>query len=167
MEPKTLEIIASYSNMTEEEAKLLFIRKSATEAYANNEIAQATKTILVSICEISIVASMSKEEISSHIANLEKARSFLAAFTQGLVTAYQSELEPIFKAKHEKEKREKLANKTTSNKDKKVNELIEKARQLALNPLTGKLENPNKKVITKVTCEKCNKEVFSLKFHKC
>lgn len=164
MEPTTLDMIKSWPNMTEEEAKLIFIRKSATEAYANGEIESATKDILKTVVELIVVNSMSKDLIAEHIGNLEIARSFLAAFTQGLMTGVASEAEPIFKAKHEKERKEKLAAKIVSAKDKKVNELIEKARELAMNPT---LASSKKSTITKQICEKCKREVFSLKFHKC
>lgn len=165
MEPQTLEQIKSWPQMTEEEAKLLFIRQSAQEAYAKGEIKEATKDVLKSIVEISTVNSMTKEEIGLHIGNLEKARSFLAAFTQGLQQAFAKEEEPKFKAKREKEKQDKVLAKLTSSKDKKVNELIEMARKLATDPSLEKKET--KPPVSKVTCPKCNKETFSLKFHKC
>lgn len=164
MTPETLEIIKNYPEMTEEEAKLLFIRKSAQEAYEKGEIEEATKGILRTIVEVTFVNNMTKEEIGAHIGNLERAKSFLAAFTQGLQIGYAKEAEPIFKAKAEKRRQEKLAEKLTSSKDKKVNELIEMARRLSM----GEDASQKPKVVAaKVKCEKCNKEVFSLKFHKC
>lgn len=152
------------TQMSEHEAKLLFIRKSAQEAFEKGEILEATRTILKTIVEVSLVSNMTKEEIGVHIGKLEQARSYLAAFTQGLQIGYAKEQEPIFRAKREKERRERLASKLVSSKDKKVNELIEMARNLASNP-TGEITP--KPVLTKQVCEKCNKEVFSLKYHTC
>lgn len=158
------EIKNNYPEMTEEEAKLIFIRKSAQEAFEKGEIEEATKGILKVIVEITFVSNMTKEEIGSHIGNLEKAKAFLAAFTQGLQIGYAKEAEPIFKAKREREKQQKLAEKLTSSKDKKVNELIEMARRLSL----GEDSSQKPKVVaSKVKCEKCGNEVYSLKFHKC
>jgi hypothetical protein len=165
MEPQTLETIKSWPDMTEEEAKLLFIRKSAQEAFEKGEIIESTKGILKEIVELTIVSNMTKEQIGLHIGNLEKARSFLAAFTQGLQIGYAKEAEPIFKAKAEKKRLEKLAEKLgISSKDKKVNALIEMARNLA----SDHIEEPKAKpTLTKQVCEKCNKEVYSLKYHTC
>lgn len=146
----------------EEEAKLLFIRKSAQEAYEKGEVVESTKAILKTIVEISLVSNMTKEEIGLHIGNLEKARMFLAAFTQGLQIGYAKEAEPIFKAKREKERLERIVNKI-SGKDKKVNDLIELARSLASKESTGSIIGK----ASKTTCPKCNKEVFSLEYHTC
>lgn len=168
MTPETIAEIKSWPNMSEEEAKLLFIRRSATEAFEKNEIESSTKSILVSIVEISTVSSMTREEIGMHIANLEKARSFLAAFTQGLMIGYANAEEPKIKAKKAKEQREKLLSKVSStptSKDKKVNDLIEMARSLSL---SGNLEtNTVKEAISRIECPTCHKQVLSLKFHKC
>lgn len=153
----------NHPEMSEEESKLLFIRKSAQEAYEKNEVLEATKGILKTIVEVSIVSTMSKDEIGLHIARLEKARAFLAAFTQGIQIGYAKEAEPIFKAKREKEKQEKLANKLAGSKDKKVNDLIELARKLA----SGEVTEKPKVIVQKQVCDKCKKEVFSLKFHNC
>lgn len=153
------------SKINEHEAKLLFIRQSAQEAFEKGQILEATKTILKTIVEVSLVSNMTKEEIALHIGKLEEARQYLAAFTQGLQIGYAKEAEPIFKARAEKRRQEKLAAKLTSSKDKKVNELIEMARNLASNP-AGELVKPAS-TVTKQTCPKCNKEVFSLKYHTC
>lgn len=152
--------------MTEESAKLIFIRQSATEAYAKGEIENATTNLIREIVPIMTVASMSKEETGSHIYNLEKARAYLAAFTQGVVIGYQTELTPIFKERERKRREEKLKEKITNAKDKKVNDLISLARDLASK---GSIVNPPPVIntVTKITCPKCSKETFSLKFHKC
>lgn len=170
MEPQTRELIASWPNMSEEEAKLLFIRKSAQEAYEQNNIKEATKSILKEIVVTSTVNSMSREEIGLHIANLEKARSFLAAFTQGLMIGLSTELEPIFKAKRIKEAREKTIAKSSgslSAKDKRINDLVEMARNLSLASNESAKEAKPIKETTKVVCPTCGNETFSLKFHKC
>lgn len=158
------ETIKNYPEMTEEEAKLLFIRKSAQEAFEKGEIEEATKGILKVMVEVTFVGNMTKEEIAQHIGNLERAKSYLAAFTQGLQIGYAREQEPIFKARAEKRRQEKLAEKLTSSKDRKVNELIEMARKLSLGEDAS--QTPKVKA-NKVKCEKCGNEVFSLKFHKC
>ena len=170
MEPTLVATIKSWPTMTEEEAKLLFIRKSASEAYAKGEIQEATKDILKLIVEVSIVNSMTKEEVGLHIKNLETARAFLASFTQGIQQGYANEVEPIFKAKREKEKKERVLAKTSGNSsDKKVNDLIKLAQSLAIDSSSGELVNTSKPIITvtKVKCDKCMKETFSLKYHKC
>lgn len=173
MEPQTRELIASWPNMSEEEAKLLFIRKSAQEAYEQGNIAEATKEILKEIVVTSTVNSMTREEIGLHIANLEKARSFLAAFTQGLMIGLSTELEPIFKAKRIKEAREKAIAKSSnsaSTKDKRVNDLVELARNLSEVNLVEKSEEttkPNPKRLVKSTCDKCNESVWFIDKHVC
>ena len=165
MEPETIAKINSYPEMSEEEAKLLFIRKSATEAYEKGEIKEATKFILTTIVEIATVSNMSKEDIAQHIGNLEKARSFLASFTQGLQIGYVTEIEPKIKARNEKKRADAvLAKAGISKSDKRVNEIIEMARKFASQSDETKVQ---KNIVTKIKCEKCNKEVFSLKFHTC
>lgn len=160
MEPETEKLIASYPELTTEEAKLVFIRKSAKEAYEKGEIEKATEDFFIEINKIATCASMSKEEIGTHLGNLEKVRDYLAAFTQGLAKGHAEEVEPKIKAKREREKKQK----SVKTKDKKVNALI----QMAINASDGIKATPKANTkVSKVTCEKCGKEVYSLKFHKC
>ncbi len=151
--------------MTEEEAKLLFIRKSAQEAYEKGDIEESTKGIFKEIVKEVFVGSMTKEEIGMHISRLEKARTFLAAFTQGLQIGYAKEAEPLFKAKREKERRERLDSKLTT-KDKKVNDLIALARDLAEKKVEEKV-NTNTSSVKKEICPNCKEETFSLEYHNC
>lgn len=162
MEPETQKLIASWPDMTEEQAKLLFIRQSATKAFENGNILEATKEILAEIVKVSTVSNMTKAEIAVHIGNLEKARTFLAAFTQGLMIGQANEEEPRIKEKHKKEQREKVLAKVKSNTDKRVNELIEMARNASI----ASAAKPKAKV-EKQTCPTCGESVFSLKFHTC
>ena len=168
MEPETEKIIAQYPELSEYQAKLIFIRKSAQEAYSKGEIEYATKGILVEIVKEATISTMTKESINEHIKHLEKARAFLVAFTQGLLSGHEEEILPELKAKHEREKRERLASRLEgSTKDKKANDLIAKA--IAATTKDGELRasSTEESKIQKVTCEKCKKEVYSLKFHKC
>ncbi len=153
--------------MTDDEAKLLFIRQSAAEAFAKGEIEESTKGILKEIVILCTVASMQKETIGDHIGNLEKARSYLAAHTQGLMTGVEKEALPLFKAKREKERLNKIASKLESAKDKKVNDLISLARDLASKGLVNEEVKVKTPIASKAVCPKCKKEVFSIKFHKC
>lgn len=168
MEPETQKLISQWPDLSPEQAKLIFVRQSAQEAFEKGEIKEATEKILEEIKEISTVSNMSREDIGSHIGNLETARNILAAFTQGLMKGHASDVEPKIKAKRAKERKEKLAQKLAS-KDSKVNSLV----QLAMNAASKtKEEDENSmevvsKKVEKVKCEKCGKEVYSLKFHKC
>ena len=85
MTPETEKLIAEFPELSEEAAKLIFIRQSAQEAYSNNTMKEATGNILKEVVEISTISDMTKEYVAMHIGNLEKARSFLAAFTQGIM----------------------------------------------------------------------------------
>lgn len=169
MTPEMEKLIASFPDMTEEQAKLVFIRKSAQEAYEKGEIKEATAGILKEIVLLGTVASMTREEVGTHIANLEKVRTFLAAFTQGLMKAHADKLEPEFKEKRRKQKLEEISNKVAArSSDSKVNALIQMAVNAAKEGkiLTkGKVEEES--TLPKVKCEKCQKDVYSLKFHKC
>lgn len=156
-----------HPEISELEAKLLFIRKSAQEAYEKGEIVEETKTICKSIVELLVVTNMTKEQVGDHIGRLEKARAFLAAHTQGIQIAYAKEAEPILKAKKEREKQEKIVKKVLSTGNKQVNDLIELAKKLASNEATSKVEVENKKVVQKVECSTCKQLVYSIKFHKC
>ena len=168
MEPETVAKIKSYPEMSEYEAKLLFIRKSATEAYEKGEIQEATKTILRTIVEVAMVSNMSREDIGFHIGNLERARSFLAAFTQGLQIGLATEIEPKIKARREKEKAERAARKLASGDD-KIASLIALAQGLAKNETleTRKRTVETVSTVAKVKCPSCQRETLSLKFHKC
>jgi hypothetical protein len=167
MEPTSRQIIESWPETTEESAKLIFIRQSATEAYANGQIEAATKEFVKEIVPILVVASMSKEQIGIHIANLERARAFLAAFTQGLVIGHETEMLPIFKEKARKRAEEKRQEKLVGKQTTKVNDLISLARDLASKGLETSNQVAIKTIATKVECPTCKKLVYSLKFHKC
>lgn len=170
---KDCEVIEHQNNnhhpeISELEAKLLFIRKSAQEAYEKGEIVGETKTVLKSIVEILVVDNMTKEQVGLHIGNLEKARAFLAAHTQGIQIAYAKEAEPILRAKREREKAEKIIKKTLSGGSKQVNDLIELAKKLASGESVGKVVTETKSnVIAKVECPNCHQLTYSIKFHKC
>ena len=162
MEPETQKLINEWPDLSPEQAKLIFVRQSAQEAYEQGKIQEATNSILKEVTEIATCASMDINQIAEHIGNLEKVRNYLAAFTQGLMKAHASKVEPEIKAKRAKERREKLAQKVAS-KDSKVNSLI----QMAISGAITTNEEPKKNVVTKTKCESCGLEVYSLKFHKC
>jgi len=167
LEPKTKELIAQYPELSVEEAKLIFIRQSAQEAYINNQIETATKDILKEIIEIATVASMSKEEIGQHIGNLEKVRGYLAAFTQGLMRAHCDEEEPKIRAKRAKEEKEKKAAKSNDLQSKLAGLGISMDSLMAGKKVENSTQPETQKTINKVKCEHCGSEVYSLKFHKC
>lgn len=169
MEPETEKLIAEYPELSVEEAKLLFIRKSGQEAYCEDKIAEGTKSILKEIIELSTVASMSKDEIAQHIGNLEKARSFLAAFTQGLSKAHADEVEPKIKAKRAREKAAKAVSKSKKPKADAMFAALMAAEEdiEVMTNLDKDPSNAGKKIVSKIKCPKCQKEVFTLKFHKC
>lgn len=161
------ELIASYPELSEEEAKLIFIRQSAQEAYEKGEIKESTDTFFIEVIQIATAASMSRDDIGQHIGNLEKIRDYLAAFTQGLGKGLEKDVEPKIKARQAKEAAEKRKGKSKKEqKENKVNDLIAMAVQAAKSG--DPLSTPKKTTkLAKTKCEKCNKEVFSLKFHKC
>lgn len=167
MEPELQNQVKEWkSAMSEEEAKLLFIRQSASEAYDTDKVVEATKGILKTIVELTIVSTMTKEEIGLHIGRLETARSYLAAFTQGIQIAHAKDIEPKIKAKREKERLAKLSESIkTSGKEKKINEIIELAKRLAEGPMNTAASSANTK--SKVHCNKCNQDVWDLEFHNC
>lgn len=165
------EVTNEHPELSKEAVKLLFIRKSAAEAYASGEIKEATKGMLIEIAEIITASSMSKEDLGVHIGNLDKARSFLAAYTQGLKMAQGDELEPIFR-----EKREKEAKKAKEERERKASSVKPDGLSLSMQALglsmetimsglAAKLASPdgNIEAVTPpdnsddYTCPKCSK----------
>ncbi len=170
MTPELESIIAAYPELDPEQAKLIFLRDSAMKSYVEDEIGKRTKETLSEVIELGTVASMSKEEIGIHIANLEKARNYLSALIQGLKKGHAREIEPKLKAKHEFEEKVK--------KITKPRDIDSKLKALGIDPLkfiaslsankpSPSATNNNPNPIVKPVCEKCGLEVFSLKYHKC
>lgn len=160
MEPELEKLISEYPDLSEQEAKLIFIRQSAQEAFEKGEIKEATDGFFVEVKEVLDCSNMSKEDISMHIGNLEKVRDFLAAFTQGMSQGYAAEEEPKIKARRAKREQDKKKKQATSSKDKRVNDLIQMA-------IDGVKEPKKVSKVQKVKCDKCQSEVFSLKYHNC
>ena len=167
MTPELSDIIASYPEMSPEAAKLIFIRDTALKSYVENALLSASKETLSEIVTLGTVSAMDKATIAQHIGNLEKARDYLSAHIQGLKIGYATDEEERIKVKRAKEAKEPRVSKGSNptpvmNLEDLKNELskfIEKKNAIP------EAKEPIK--ISKVTCEKCNKEVISLKFHKC
>jgi hypothetical protein len=166
-------------------AKKLFIRDSAREAYktGNGSIKEVTSNTLKEVIDLVTVGSMTKEEIGIHISNLETARSYLSALTQGYQIAFAEEKEPEFKAKAlERAKSERKS----SSKPKTLEESLSKLG-IDMNKLFSALSNnqakaetvkaevpennlrPTPSPLNLVKCPKCQKEFTPtiLSFHKC
>jgi len=168
MEPELEELIASFPEVSEESAKLIFIRKSAQRAYEEGEIKQETFKFFKEIVTIATTSNMSKEDISSHIGNLETIRDYLAAFTQGMTKGYVSD-----EAAKIKERKKKEAVKKKKSKKKETGSSVEDLIALAM---SGSLKMESKKAPPtdskpesdgKQECEKCHTRVYSLKYHTC
>ena len=158
------QLIAKWPELSPEHVKLIFIRSKGEEAFVQDKVKEATVEILKEVAEVATCANMSRKAICEHIGNLEKARDYLSAYTQGLMKGYQADEMPKIKARQAKERKEKEA-KSPKKKD-KADDLIAMAIAAAK---VGKIDKPKTTEVklNKSTCPKCNKEVFSLKFHKC
>jgi len=156
MTPELERLIATFPDLTEEQAKLIFVRKSAQEAFEKGELEESTSGMLKEV--VTIITCSNMHNIEEFIGNLEKARNYLASYTQGVMSAHASDIEPKIKAKREKERLQKQV----KTKDKKVNDLIQMAINAATIPDT-KVVSSNKKI----HCSKCDKDVYSLNYHNC
>jgi hypothetical protein len=171
MEPETQKLIDEWPELSQEEAKLMFIRKSAQEAFSENKIKEATADMLKTVVKEATIASMSKEEIGQHIGNLERVRSYLAAFTQGLSKAYTDEEEPKIRAKRKaREAKDKASSKSKSSKPKAsamFAALMAAEDDIDVSSEVRDPASAGAKVVDKKECPNCKAKVFSLKFHKC
>lgn len=175
MEPELASKVKDWSKtMKPEDAKKLFIRDSAKEAYktSDEKVREITTEVVKEVIDILTVGKMTRAEIGTHIANLEKARSLLACLGQGFQIAFAEEKEPEFKAKHEREQKEARASKPKTLEDSLSRLGVDFSKLAAsLNkPLPVKNEETKTPAPSnKIKCDKCGKEFFSAmkNFHKC
>jgi len=165
MTPEFADLIASYPEASEETIKLIFLRDEAKRSYIEGKIEECTTSTLQEIIQTGTVGNMDKESISTHIANLEKCRSYISCIIQGYKIALTEELAPEFKRKHEARMAEKKSGITRKSLDDKL-----AAFGLSLDSFSKKvIDSPviPPKEIVKVVCPKCGKETISLSFHNC
>jgi hypothetical protein len=169
-------------------AKKLFIREGAKGAYKDSTVKEFTTETLKEVIDLVTASSMTKEEIGMHIANLEEARAMLSALTQGYQIAFAEEKEPIFKARRDKEEKEKRTAKPKTLEDKlsglgidlnaflsamskseKVPEKVGIKEDKPSTPPENPIPAPTVSKIQKFTCEKCGRELALIlkNSHKC
>ena len=166
MIPETLEQIRQLPEMTDEAAKLIFIRSQSEKSYFEDRLRENFGVIAKELIELGTVASVSRDTVGIHIANLELAREYLSALLQGIKIAHAKTVEPKIRAKREKEQREQVIAKAGINKlgidlaalSSRLSQVI--ADSSASSNKTAPASN-NKEI-----CSKCSKETI-LKFHKC
>lgn len=173
MEPELEDKIKKWeSEYSQEELELIYIRQSAKKAFEEGKIKEVTAGFFKAQIENVFVCEMSKEHIGALIGKLDKFRHLLAALTQGYAQGYTADEQPKAEARRRaREKKAKAEGKKQSKSAEReqAEKIMELARSGALDFSKVKPPETEKKVTKadKVKCDKCGKEVYSLKFHSC
>lgn len=167
MIPETLEQIKALPEMTDEAAKLIFIRSQSEKSYFEDKLRENFGIVAKELIELGTVASVSRDTVGIHIANLELAREYLSALLQGIKIAHAKTVEPKIRAKREKELKDQVLSKASglgklgidlAALNSRLSQVI--AESNASSNKTAPTSN-NKEI-----CPKCSKGTI-LKFHRC